>query len=385
MKNSFDYIVIGLGGLGSSTAYWLSRRAGAEVLGLERFEFGHGRGESQDHSRIIRLTYHTEDYVRLAQQAYAAWDTLEEESGSHVVLKTGEINFWPPVTTLVEEDYLKSMAVCGVPFDCLDHREVMKRFPQFVVDDAIRGVYQPQGGLVGAIAANEAHRRMATQNGAVLLDNRPVTSIRPMENAYEVVAGGQVFQGGKLVIAAGPWTNQVLAHFGLSLPLTVTHEQVSYFASPHLDDFMPERFPVWIWMILDNYYGFPVYGAQGVKAAKDRFAPVDPDQRGFDPDPVNEEEVRSFLQQHIPRAVGPLLYTKTCLLTHTPDIDFVLDRLPGHPDCCVVVGATHAFKFASVIGQTLSELLVDGSTDKRIDAFQFSRPALGKHTAPSNL
>ncbi len=73
MKTEFEYVVLGLGGLGSGAAYWLSRRAGAEVLGLEQFELGHDHGESQDHSRIIRLSYHSPAYVRLAQQAYDAW------------------------------------------------------------------------------------------------------------------------------------------------------------------------------------------------------------------------------------------------------------------------------------------------------------------------
>ena len=59
MNTDYQYIVLGLGGFGSAATYWLSRRAGAEVLGLEQFEIGHVRGESQDHSRIIRLSYHT--------------------------------------------------------------------------------------------------------------------------------------------------------------------------------------------------------------------------------------------------------------------------------------------------------------------------------------
>ena len=59
MTTNFEDIVLGLGGFGSAAAYWLSRRAGTEVLGLEQFELGHVRGESQDHSRIIRLSYHT--------------------------------------------------------------------------------------------------------------------------------------------------------------------------------------------------------------------------------------------------------------------------------------------------------------------------------------
>jgi len=68
-----------VGGLGSAAAYWLSRKAGKDVLGIEQFELGHVRGESQDHSRIIRKTYHTVPYVRFAQEAYRAWDVLEED------------------------------------------------------------------------------------------------------------------------------------------------------------------------------------------------------------------------------------------------------------------------------------------------------------------
>ncbi|PSJ65167.1 N-methyl-L-tryptophan oxidase [Kumtagia ephedrae] len=376
MKDSYTHVVLGLGGLGSAACYWLSRRAGTDVLGIEQFELGHGRGESQDHSRIIRKTYHTVPYVRFAEQAYEAWGTVEEDSGEQLVLKTGELNFWPPKTTLDEAAYNESMAACGVPYDILDAAELRRRFPQFRFDGDIHAVYQPDGGLVGAIKANEAHRRLALRNGATLLDNMPVKQIRPVNGGYEISAGGRIFSAEKIVVAGGPWTNRLLAHFGLELPLKVTHEQVTYVDSPHLQEFSPDRFPVWIWMIHDNYYGFPVYGAAGVKIAKDRFSPTDTDSRGFDPDAGNERDVLRFLEDHIPRAAGPVLYTKTCLLTHTPDADFVLDRIPGHPNCVCAVGATHAFKFASVIGRTLSELLIDGQTPADISAFRFDRAAL---------
>ena len=81
MKLDFEYVVLGLGGFGSAAAYWLARRAGTEVLGLEQFELGHVRGESQDHSRIIRLSYHTPGYVELAKFAFEAWAELERDSG----------------------------------------------------------------------------------------------------------------------------------------------------------------------------------------------------------------------------------------------------------------------------------------------------------------
>src|SRR6476620_2251509 len=84
MRTRFEYIVLGLGGWGSAAAYWLSRRAGAGVLGLEQFELGHVRGESQDHSRIIRLSYHTPEYVELAKHAYRAWEVYEFYSETKV-------------------------------------------------------------------------------------------------------------------------------------------------------------------------------------------------------------------------------------------------------------------------------------------------------------
>ena len=53
MTDEVDYVVVGLGGLGSATCWELARR-GHSVLGLERFELGHRRGASHDSSRILR-------------------------------------------------------------------------------------------------------------------------------------------------------------------------------------------------------------------------------------------------------------------------------------------------------------------------------------------
>ena len=380
VKNSYQYAVLGLGGLGSATCYWLSKPAGEDVLGIEQFELGHVRGESEDHSRIIRLTYHTPSYIHFAQQAYQAWAEIESEGGEQVVLKTGELDFWPPDTTMDETAYLESMASCHVPFEILDAGAIRRRFPEFRLDDSIHAIYQPDGGLVSAIKANEMHRRLARKNGATLIDNTPVDGIQRVSDGYQIISGKTIFHAEKLVIAGGPWTNKLLSNFGVEIPLLVTHEQVTYVGNQNLRDFMPDRFPVWIWMIQDNFYGFPVHGVPGTKIAKDRFRPTDPDKRSFEADSINERRVLQFLRDHIPRAAGPKLYTKTCLLTHTPDTDFVLDRIPGHPNCVCVVGAAHAFKFASIIGKTLSELLINGTTSSDISPFRFNRPDLIKPT-----
>ena len=114
MRRDFEYIVLGLGGWGSAAAYWLSRRAGADVLGLEQFELGHVRGESQDHSRIIRLSYHTPAYVELAKHAYQAWAELERDAGEQLVLKTGGLDFAPRESAIPLTNYSDSMDAAGV-------------------------------------------------------------------------------------------------------------------------------------------------------------------------------------------------------------------------------------------------------------------------------
>jgi monomeric sarcosine oxidase len=382
MRREFEYAVLGLGGLGSAAAYWLSRRAGAEVLGLEQFELGHVRGESQDHSRIIRLSYHTPAYVELAKRAYAAWEALERDSGEQVVLRTGGLDLGPRVSAIPLHTYSDSMQAAGVPFEHLDAGEIARRWPQFHLTDDIHGLYQEQSGIAMAARANAAHQRLAREHGATLRDRAPVARIRAAHGEVDIEAGGVSYRARRLAIAAGPWSNDVLGHLGIRLPLEVTQEQVTYFASPRKRDFLPDRFPVWIWMDDPCYYGFPVFGEDGPKAAQDAGGkPVTADTRSFEPDPDNSRRVREFLTQYLPGAVGPEIYTKTCLYTLTPDRDFVIDAVPGAEGVFAAIGAGHAFKFASLIGRTLAELAIDGRAEADLKPFTIERPIL-KEKAP---
>jgi glycine/D-amino acid oxidase-like deaminating enzyme len=68
--------------------------------------------------------------------------------------------------------------------------------------------------------------------------------------------------------------------------------------------------------------------------------------------------------------------TTTCMYTLTADRDFVLDRLPDHPQVLVALGAAHGFKFASWLGRALAELVVDGGTVDNITPFSITRPGL---------
>ena len=387
----YDVIVLGLGGIGSGAAYWLAKR-GARVLGLEQFELGHARGESHDHSRIIRYSYFSPAYVRLAKEAYAAWDALERDAGERVVFKTGGLDIRPRDGAIPLEPYAESMRLCGVPFERLDAAEIRRRWAAWRIDDDIHGLFQPDGGLVAAMRATAAHQRAALAYGATLLDQTAVTKLHAANGEITLEAGGRRCSAGRLVIAAGPWTDKALAQLGMRVPLEVTKEQVMYFESRDLESFAFGKFPIWIWMDDPAYYGFPVFGEPGaVKITQDAGGkPVDADARGFDEDPDITARVTGFLDRYLPGALGPIRLVKTCLYTLPPDRDFIIDTLPEHPNVSVAVGAGHAFKFASVIGRILSELALDHSSatlslagpQPGEGSFEVDRPILQMESPP---
>src|SRR5215208_6510189 len=103
MRKTYDAIVIGCGGLGSATTYWLARRAGTGVLAIEQFRLGHDSGRSQDPFRIIRRSYHEPNYVALAAPAYELWQQLKAESGVQMIVKTGGLDLELLGTTDVKD------------------------------------------------------------------------------------------------------------------------------------------------------------------------------------------------------------------------------------------------------------------------------------------
>lgn len=379
MRRAFDAVVVGLGALGSAAAYWLARRYGDGVLGLEQFALEHDNGASRDHSRIIRLSYHRPEYVRLAKRAYETWALVEAEAGTRIVTRTGGLDVAPREAAIPLFDYTRSMDAEGVPYEHLDGPEIMRRWPQWRLGDEHHGLYQPESGIADPNRANDAHRRLARAHGATLLDRTPVTRFREAGGEIEVEAGGQTYRAGQVVLAADAWTNDLLAAFDRRLPLTITQEQVTYFACPRPEDFAPDRFPIWIWMDVPCFYGFPTYGEAGPKAAEDVGGrEVTPATRTWDRDEASFGRLTAFMERHLPGGLGPPIYTKSCLYTMPPDRDFVVDRLPDHQAVHVLLGAAHGFKYASLFGRIVAERIADGTSPSEADlaGFRVDRPIL---------
>ena len=388
MKTTYDTIVLGCGGIGSGAVYWLARRGGAEVLGLEQFELGHLHGGSQDHSRIIRLTYHHADYTRLTPHTFSAWATLEEESAVRVVTPTGSIELalkdGPHQADI--ENYAQAMDAAGILYERFGGDEVMRRYPQFKLTQEVDALWQESTGIADAAKGNAAHIATARLHGATILDRCPVTTIRPFAGGVELETERGTFSCRHLIVTAGAWTDRVLANVGANLSLTATQEQVTYYATPHLKEFAIGRFPIFIWHGANVFYGFPVYGEVATKAAIDASGPpVTPETRSYEADPVREQRLEAWLAEHLPHFLGPKLYTKTCLYAMPKDRNFVIDHLPETPQIIVCSGAGHAYKFASLLGKILSQLALDDHTEYPIRPFSLDRPAITDPAYPAQF
>ncbi len=379
MAEHWEYVVVGLGALGSATAYHLAR-GGHRVLALERFARGHDRGASHDSSRILRHSYHTPGYVDLTFAAYDDWAVLEADSEQQLVTVTGGLDLYPPGAAIDKHDYTASMAACGVPFTELDAGALAQRWPQLRLPDGTVGVYQERSAIVPAARGVQALQQSALRHGATLRDRSPVTAVRVVGDGVEVDAGDTTYRCRRLVVCADAWTNDVLAGLGHRLPLTTTLEQVTYFAAPDPGELRVGRLPLWIWMDDPSFYGFPCYGEPTVKAAQDCGGPaLDPDDRpppGVDEtDESMRDRLAGFLRQILP-AAGPAQRSVRCLYTLTPDRDFVLGTVPGHESVLVGLGAAHGFKFAPTLGRLLCEVAVHGQSETDLAPFRLDRPGL---------
>ena len=167
VRRAYRYVVVGAGGIGSAAAYWLSRTAGEDVLCLEQWALGHGRGASEDHSRIIRLGYHAARYTALTPASYEAWGVVQEESGVPLVRRTGMVNIARPGTEGAGDPrrLRGGDGRAGIPYERLDAAEVGRRWPQFRLPDDMAGLFQPDGGILDIRKAGAVHWRWPARAG----------------------------------------------------------------------------------------------------------------------------------------------------------------------------------------------------------------------------
>jgi len=375
MSDRYDVIVVGVGGMGSAAAYHLASR-GVDTLGLERFDVPHDRGSSHGVTRIIRKgQYEDPEYVPLAERSYDLWRDLEADTGRDLLHVTGGVDAGPPDGDI----FTSSRESCrehDIDHEILTGREVNDRFPGYDLPADHRAVYQPESGFLVPEQCIIAHVEAAQEQGAEIRAREAVTGVTSHgETGVEVTTDGDTYQADEVVVTAGAWAREFLP--GLADELVPVRQVLAWLQPSDPELFDPTNFPVFIHETeTEHYYGFPRFDVPGFKFARfNHFEEaVDPDEMEREPTDRDEEMLRSYAREYFPEGAGPTMRLSTCMFTNTPDEHFVLDAAPGRPNVTVGAGFSgHGFKFASVIGEILADLALDGETTHDIDLFAADR------------
>ena len=291
--------------MGLATAYHLARD-GRRVLLLEARGIGHQEGSSHGPSRMIRLTYQSEDYIALARASFELWRRLGEEAGEPLLVQCGGFDFGPPDATNLAA-LGQAMTRAGVAFEAVDAEEIRRRFPLLTPPDDAVGFYQADYAMLPADRCIALLATGARAAGAEIREHEPVLAVTPSGGGVEVRTGASTYRADRAVLANGSWIGPLAAALGVPLPLTVLKEQLAYFEPADPAAFVPGRFPLFIQRFPGSRTfggGFPLLGEpSGVKLLLDRLGPV---VSPGDPDRTIEADTLARLERYAAETVRGL-------------------------------------------------------------------------------
>lgn len=221
-------IVVGGGIVGLVTARECLLR-GADVVVIDQADLPNAQSTSWDEHRIVRALHR--DSVATtwaAARAHSRWMALERELGARFYQRIGVLTALPVQAVQPTQANLMQAGVATRSFrpDELGKRWGAVRFP-----DGMGAILEPHAGVVLADLALgalvrwlRAHRRceLLTRRRAVLID----AGARAAH-----LADGDVVSGDRLVIAAGPWSRELIPA-ELAATLTLRRQTMLYCAVP---------------------------------------------------------------------------------------------------------------------------------------------------------
>ena len=224
-KPEYDIIIIGGGGHGLSTAYYLAKEYGLKNIAV--LEKGYlGGGNVGRNTTIVRANYYLPGNSEFYSHSLKLWENLETELNYNVMLSQRG------VIQLFHSDGQRDAAVRrgnaminqGDDAELLDRRALRKILPYLDYDNARFPVYggllHPRGGTARHDAVAWGYARGADQRGVDLIQNCEVTGI-DIENGR--VRGVQTSRGPirakKVAMVAAGRSSQVAAMAGMRLPI----------------------------------------------------------------------------------------------------------------------------------------------------------------------
>lgn len=385
-----DVIVVGLGAMGSATAYQLAQK-GASVIGIDRFHPPHSFGSSQGESRVTRLaTAEGAEYVPLVMRSHALWREIEARTHTNILTECGVLMIGP--ASGAEQmhgvpDWIGETVALAERFDIahetLTGAQASERFAAFAVDVRSRAYFEPSGGFVRPEVAITAQLQLASRHGAELNYGQRVTTIRNSGSGVVVVTDTDSYSADNVVISAGAGVRQFLR--GPYRTLFAAYRQALHWFA--VDDrfenaVSPADCPVYMWSFapgpVDFFYGFPAVNgvSEGLKVATEQFTQSTSaeDLRGAAKPTGADALYARYLSGRLRAASSTVLKSTACLYTATSDSGFVIDVHPELEGVLVVSPCSgHGFKHSAAIGEAVAQLLLHGRSEIDLSTFGFAR------------
>src|SRR5437879_815079 len=222
----YEVVIIGGGGHGLATAYYLAKEHGiSDVAVLEKGAIG--LGNTGRNTTIIRSNYLWDESARIYEHSLKLWEGLSAELNFNVMLSQRGVLNLAHSEADIREGMRRAGAnrLNGIDAEWLD-REAVKRFCPIlnVAGDArypvLGGTLQRRGGVARHDAVAWGYARAADARGVDIIENCEVTAIR--------TAGGRVvgvdtsrgaIDADTVAISAAGHNSVVAAMAGLRLPL----------------------------------------------------------------------------------------------------------------------------------------------------------------------
>jgi len=222
----YDVVIIGGGGHGLATAYYLAKEHGiSDVAVLEKGPIG--LGNTGRNTTIIRSNYLWDESARIYEHSLKLWEGLSAELNFNLMLSQRGVLNLAHSESDIREGMRRAGAnrLQGIDAEWLDPEAVQRFCPIISVSKEARypvlgATLQRRGGVARHDAVAWGYARAADARGVDIIENCEVTAIR--------TAGGRVvgvdtsrgaIDAGKIAIVAAGHNSVVAAMAGVRLPL----------------------------------------------------------------------------------------------------------------------------------------------------------------------
>lgn len=361
---SHEYVIVGAGLMGASTAWHLARE-GHEVVVLEAHTPANPWGSSHGSARIFRYAYGDPFYVELVKEARRWWTELEQESGRILLTTTGALDAG---ALRFPERLAGILADAGVAHELVGRREARRRWPMLDVDSEV--LWHPDAGALDAHTTVETMIAQAQQHGADLLTGWEVASVIEQGRGQVVTArDGRQLHARNLILAMGGWLPDLLPHLpfatgALATSLEVWQEQVIHL--PYAHDYVEADWPSFIHKTPEmqvyslpggrdaSFYGQKIAefrGGRRIRSSREHHREVNVEAR---------QRLVRYAESHVPGLEPDPYAEASCVFTMTPNEDFILQRFGSVSVVSPCSG--HGGKFAPLIGRIVGQM-VTGVSD----------------------